>query len=140
MGLCPAPVSLFGVVFALVYVGWNNRVRTDIFFFERNNDVALQLLMSDNTYPYMGKPVIEKDKIDVYFIVGESTSSDYMSLYGYNKKTTPYLDSLPPEKLSVFKNTLSPAISTFSSYEIMFSRIKKVIMKFFSYQRTCWRS
>ena len=114
-----------GFVFVLIYVGWNNRVRTDIFFFERNNDVILQLLTSDNTYPYMSEPVPEKDKIDFYFIVGESASSDYMSLYGYDKKTTPYLDSLPASKLSVFKNALSPASSTFSSYEIMFSRIKQ---------------
>jgi heptose-I-phosphate ethanolaminephosphotransferase len=51
------------------------------------------------------------DEATFIFVLGESTTRKRMSLYGYNRKTTPYLDSLSPE-LKVYKNTLSNYVYT----------------------------
>lgn len=57
----------------------------------------------------------EKAKLEkVYIVLGESSSSKYFSLYGYNKNTTPFLDSLQqmnPSPLFAYKG-LSPAALT----------------------------
>jgi heptose-I-phosphate ethanolaminephosphotransferase len=45
------------------------------------------------------------------FVLGESTTRKRMSLYGYDRKTTPFLDSLKPE-LKVFNNVLSDHVFT----------------------------
>lgn len=50
----------------------------------------------------------------VYFIIGESSSSKYFSLYDYPKKTTPFLDSLKQNKSEnlIYYKGFSPAALT----------------------------
>ena len=45
------------------------------------------------------------------FVLGESTTRKRMSLYGYNRQTTPFLDGLKPE-LKVYTNVLSDYVFT----------------------------
>lgn len=89
-------------------------------------------MLADNSYEFVGRPVSNNKKIDLYFVLGESASSNQMSLYDYKRKITPYLDSLPQEFITKFNNVLSPSSSTFASYEIMFSpsRVKNTKMFF----------
>ncbi len=47
------------------------------------------------------------DKNTLVLVIGESTNRQRMSLYGYNRKTTPMLDALKGELL-VFDNVYSP--------------------------------
>ncbi|MCV3442543.1 phosphoethanolamine transferase [Campylobacter sp. IFREMER_LSEM_CL1097] len=60
---------------------------------------------------------ISKKRIPyVVFIVGESTQRNYMSLYGYDLKTTPNLDILEKNgNLIKFSDTISPFASTQAS-------------------------
>ncbi|MGB1428669.1 MAG: sulfatase-like hydrolase/transferase [Cycloclasticus sp.] len=109
------------IILYLLYFAWNKKVRTDIFFFENNKDQQLTWLNMENKYPFLTKKTDKK--IDVYFILGESASKNHLSLYGYKRNTTPYLNSA--KNLTVFNDPISPASSTFASYEIMFSRIDK---------------
>ena len=124
-------VVMLGLSIWLVFTAWNNRVRTDVFFFENNHDQELKWLISKNTHPYLSTPVTADKKIDFYFILGESASSDHLNLYGYGRNTTPYLNSLSSDDLTVFDKAISPASSTFKSYELMFSRNKKSDLKMF---------
>ena len=112
----------FSFVALLLVLAWNKKAQTDIFFFETENDKKLSYFLSDNTYPYLSRPNKEKDKVDVYFIIGESVSKSHLSLYGYSRKTTPYLDSLLEESLSVWEDPIAPEGHTSASFKAMFSR------------------
>ncbi|EAJ1119678.1 phosphoethanolamine transferase [Campylobacter lari] len=61
--------------------------------------------------------IISEKKVPyVVFIVGESTQRNYMSLYGYDLKTTPNLDTLEKNgNLIKFSDTISPFASTQAS-------------------------
>lgn len=59
------------------------------------------------------------------FIIGESLNKDHMSLYGYKKKTTPYLDSLRNKSdIIVFNNVKSSAIGTVPAFRYMMSSLR----------------
>ncbi|HEC1760021.1 TPA: phosphoethanolamine transferase [Campylobacter lari] len=65
---------------------------------------------------YKEKINIKKRVPYVIFIVGESTQRNYMSLYGYDLKTTPNLDILEKNgNLIKFSDTISPFASTQAS-------------------------
>ena len=101
--------------------GWKQKVRMDIFFWETNIDRKLELYASKNTYDYLSKKI--NPKIDVYVIVGESASKSQMSLYGYKRKTTPYLDSIKNKAFfTYYKDPVSAGTNTEESLAIMFSR------------------
>jgi len=51
------------------------------------------------------------DKATFIFVLGESTTRKRMSLYGYDRATTPFLDSLKPD-LKVYNNVLSDYVYT----------------------------
>ncbi|WP_256125088.1 phosphoethanolamine transferase [Photorhabdus luminescens] len=67
---------------------------------------------------------IKEDKdIDIYILmIGESTRRDHMSLYGYNKTTTPTLDAMQRNML-IFNQAISPAPVTILSLPISLSNI-----------------
>lgn len=61
---------------------------------------------------------------NVVFIIGESLNKKHMSLYGYERKTTPLLDSLNnTTNLLVFKNVKSIAIGTVPAFRYMMSSL-----------------
>lgn len=59
---------------------------------------------------------------NVILIIGESERKQNMSLYGYNKKTTPYTD-LQSNNMMIFDNAVSPAGITNLSVPLMLSSI-----------------
>lgn len=62
------------------------------------------------------KSQADKDAPNIVFIVGESLNSVNMSLYGYQRKTTPKLDALAQTgKLLAMKNAVSTGTRTISS-------------------------
>ena len=63
---------------------------------------------------------------NVVFIIGESLNKDHMSLYGYEKKTTPYLDSLKNvTNLITYNNVRSSAIGTVPAFRYMMSSLRE---------------
>ncbi|EAH7031322.1 phosphoethanolamine transferase [Campylobacter lari] len=69
-----------------------------------------------NDYKNSIATISEKRIPYVVFIVGESTQRNYMSLYGYDLKTTPNLDILEKNgNLIKFSDTISPFASTQAS-------------------------
>ncbi len=54
----------------------------------------------------------EQGAKNIVMIMGESLSSRHMSLYGYNRKTTPYLDQLRDSPNFVFKPGISSGLNT----------------------------
>ncbi|WP_051690822.1 phosphoethanolamine transferase [Photorhabdus australis] len=67
---------------------------------------------------------IQEDKdIDTYILlIGESARRDHMSLYGYDKATTPTLDAMQKNML-IFNQAISPASVTILSVPISLSNI-----------------
>lgn len=57
----------------------------------------------------------KQDTAALVLIIGESLTSSHMSLYGYPRKTTPFLDSLKNESNFIYKKALSAGVYTDSS-------------------------
>ena len=99
----------------------SNKANDDIFFFEDVSD----MYFVQPVFVEKGKPISKNEgidfDIDVYYVRGESVTPSHMSLYGYERKTTPYLDSIRNE-ISVFENSFSPEGSSATSDSQMFSR------------------
>lgn len=53
----------------------------------------------------------EYDEATFIFVLGESTTRKRMSLYGYDRNTTPFLDSIKPD-LKLYNNVLSHYVYT----------------------------
>ncbi|PQQ36126.1 hypothetical protein C6H68_20715 [Photorhabdus luminescens] len=65
----------------------------------------------------------EYKDIDIYILlIGESARRDHMSLYGYEKTTTPTLDTMQKNML-IFNQAISPAPVTILSVPISLSNI-----------------
>ncbi len=55
---------------------------------------------------------------DIIVIIGESLNRNHMSLYGYNRQTTPFLDTLNLNgNLTVFDNVISNEVTTVESLQ-----------------------
>ncbi len=54
----------------------------------------------------------------IVFVLGESANRDFMSLYGYPRPTTPFLDSLPNK---VVARAISPVNQTMTAVPIIFT-------------------
>lgn len=50
--------------------------------------------------------------LDIVIVLGESLSANHLSLLGYSKKTTPYLDSLIDDPNFFFRRGISSGVST----------------------------
>lgn len=120
----------FSLAILILSFGWTQKVRLDIFFWENNRSEKIALYSSKNTYPYLS--VKTNPTTDVYFIVGESVSHSNMSLYGYERKTTPYLDSLKNSKnFSYYRDAIAAAGHTEAALQSMFSRAEGLDDKIF---------
>jgi glucan phosphoethanolaminetransferase (alkaline phosphatase superfamily) len=73
--------------------------------------------------PYTFK-VIGAGYPNIIFIMGESTNTRYSSLYGYNQKNTPFLDSLDPNHFSYTKG-ISCSTSTKTSLPLFFNLVRE---------------
>ena len=65
---------------------------------------------------------IKLEAPNIVFINIDSLRADHMGVYGYNKNTTPFLDSLF-KKGVIFKNAIAPAPFTFQDDAAIFSGI-----------------
>lgn len=61
---------------------------------------------------------------DIVLIMGESTASRMMSLFGYPQKTTPFLDSLQGENFKAVP-AVSGAVSTHSALPLFFNTVRE---------------
>lgn len=54
----------------------------------------------------------EKFDGNIIFVIGESLSANHLSLLGYNRKTTPFLDSLKDDANFIYSKGISSGVST----------------------------
>jgi glucan phosphoethanolaminetransferase (alkaline phosphatase superfamily) len=85
------------------------------------------------TDPKLDQPIKEAVKIQEYqnkdmnivLIIGESLRLDHMSLYGYEKETTPYLDSLKDDENFIYKKAVSSGVFTYVSISSLINCIDR---------------
>ncbi|MFV0563244.1 phosphoethanolamine transferase [Malaciobacter mytili] len=63
--------------------------------------------------------------INIIMIMGESLHRDYMSLYGYNVNTTPFLNSLKNKENFIYKKGISSGVVTDVGIPSFFNIIKR---------------
>ena len=63
--------------------------------------------------------------INIIMIMGESLNRNYMSLYNYKEKTTPYLDSIKASKDFIFKKAIAAGVVTDVAIPSFFNMIKE---------------
>jgi len=86
----------------------------------RERSISDRLFSSRCNFRYGAKPDRRIDEpIVCVLIIGESVRRDHMSLYGYDRQTTPRLDAL--SRLIFFTNAISPATQTQSSLRAVLS-------------------
>lgn len=71
------------------------------------------------------KTIIKNPDINIILIMGESLNRDFMSLYGYNIQTTPFLDSLKDDSNFLYKKGISSGVSTVISIPSFIHMIKR---------------
>jgi len=62
--------------------------------------------------PYSTDALPRPGKYHVVLVMGESLSSTHMSLYGYKRKTTPFIDGLKKDGKLIYRQGIAAAIST----------------------------
>lgn len=78
--------------------------------------------------PFLKKPLPiaqSHPNINIIYIQGESLTSRHMSLYGYSRETTPYLDSIKNNPHLIFKQGISLGVSTDVSLPEFFNMIER---------------
>ncbi len=71
------------------------------------------------SYPEQTAHLSRKLIKNVVLVIGESCSSDHMSLYGYERDTTPWLSSQKESSSFLFRKGLAASPSTFSSMQFL---------------------
>jgi len=66
------------------------------------------------------KAVAPKDA-NIIFVLGESLTPNHMSLFGYERQTTPYLESLKDDPNFTYKKAISSGVSTDISVALFFN-------------------
>ncbi|MDH3347537.1 MAG: phosphoethanolamine transferase [Desulfobulbaceae bacterium] len=81
--------------------------------------------IEENTHPLENKTII--------VVMGESLTPNHMSLFGYERQTTPFLDSLVDDANFVYKKGFSAATATRSTlpmfYNIQYNPLNQDILK-----------
>lgn len=62
--------------------------------------------------PYRVEPVAAPGPYHVVLVIGESLNPQHMSLFGYHRQTTPFLDSLRNDEQFFYRQSISSAVST----------------------------
>jgi len=104
--------------FPLIY----GQISSIILYFHEKKEVK-KYLLQDRVLPagvFWNNPEWAPEKI--FFVLGESQCSQHLSLYGYDIKTTPFLDSLyqASSKMTVY-NAISPACNTLDGTRLLFT-------------------
>jgi len=74
--------------------------------------------------PALKKRII-KPKFNVIFIMGESLTDRHMSLYGYKRRTTPYLATLHHQPNVLVEKGISAGVATSISLPTLFNMVNK---------------
>ena len=69
--------------------------------------------------------ILNNPDINVVVIMGESANRNFMSLYGYHIKSTPYLESLKNDKNFIYKDAISSGVVTDVGIPNFFNMIKQ---------------
>ncbi|MFY4788145.1 phosphoethanolamine transferase [Aliarcobacter butzleri] len=69
--------------------------------------------------------ILKNPNINVIVIMGESANRNFMSLYGYHIKSTPYLDTLKNDKNFIYKSAISSGVVTDVGIPNFFNMIKQ---------------
>ena len=88
-----------------------------------NTSYYLEEMKSEHHFQgFSYKPTIKKP-VKVVVILGESARADFMSAYGYNRPTTPWLDSISKneDELILFNDVCSAATNTIFSSQRIFT-------------------
>ncbi len=101
------------IAIAKVYNTYKVTVEHRKEFLKILNQADNTAILFDNITSYL-----INDKQTFVFVISESQNKFHFSLYGYNKPTTPYLDSIKNE-LYVFDNVDAPHVYTNASVEQM---------------------
>ena len=87
-------------------------------------DALPGIAMADDTLgdfqPYSIEKINSANKINIIYIFGESANPNYMSLYGYNKNTTPFLNNFKNDPTFWYQKGYSSAVSTMFSLKMNF--------------------
>ncbi|MFT5286292.1 MAG: arylsulfatase A-like enzyme [Planctomycetota bacterium] len=89
----------------------------------RNSSFAFALFLcacGDGQTPTSSQANQASDRPNILWVVWDTVRADHLSLYGYERETTPQLDSWAKEAM-VFENCLSTAPITVSSHAAMFT-------------------
>ncbi len=81
---------------------------------------------STETFPDLPPPSLVSASPDrnIILVIGESLRSDRMSLFGYDKETTPLLDSIATVEPFTHKKVLSGGTMTRTSFAVLLNRLK----------------
>lgn len=121
------------LIFVLAYVGWNCRtpscfrswnpvyVAYDTVRSTREYAELIKAGMWDEAAGCGVKSVSEGEWTNLVVVIGESMTTDRMSLYGYDKQTTPQLDALKDE-MTVMDPVRPNWADTVRSLRMMFTR------------------
>lgn len=117
-------VFLIGIAFSIHYKGvWQDSI-INRFMLYANTDYPHDLKK------YMSHPHIKVRSYsnlpdNIVVIMGESYAKSHSSIYGYSKKTSPYIEHLQDQgQLYVFNNVTSPQLITSRSFKCMLSTYK----------------
>lgn len=105
----------------------HNSLNTFSFFLVKGHNIEpTQSIMPEKFYvPYAARPTNAATPDVIVFVMGESTNTAQMSLFGTQAQTTPFLDSLKSDKRFLYKKAIAGAVSTHSSLPVFFNLLNE---------------
>lgn len=105
----------------------HNSLNTFSFFLVKGHNIEpTQSIMPEKFYvPYVARPTNAATPDVIVFVMGESTNTAQMSLFGAQAQTTPFLDSLKSDKRFLYKKAIAGAVSTHSSLPVFFNLLNE---------------
>ena len=116
------------IITGLLTLGYVRKSDMEVFLWDTKFSQYQDYLLAKKSQPISN---LVSNKIDIYIAIGESASRNHLSLYGYKRKTTPFLDTLHKQGKLVKYDGYSPAGTTGKSFTAMFSKSPIPSMKRF---------
>ena len=112
-----------------------------------SHEIPMSLsLKGDKTDYFLADAPVNRDKkertpANIIFVMGESLGLDHMSVYGYRKSTTPFLDSLKGDDNAIFLKGISSSAKTSISVPYILNMIKRPngVRQILSYKTNLFR-
>lgn len=112
---------------AFFYMGTNKKAPVFVNAVKKLNFILFKavpkvLFSGYNTHfsEYKIENVAGPKRVNIIYIFGESANPNFMSLYGYNRPTTPFLDGLKNDKTFYYSKGYSSSVSTVYSVMMNF--------------------